>query len=59
MLPTNWLLAHFTTLLYFVSILLRLFVGLSLPGLRMYTQNFIGDRPILLSGVIIPVAAVN
>jgi len=55
MLPTNWLLAHFTTLLYFVSILLRPFVGLALPGLCMYTQNLIGN--LTLSSVIIPVAA--
>src|SRR6218665_2313570 len=31
MLPTNWLLAHFTTLLYFVSTTLCLFVGLAFP----------------------------
>ena len=57
MLPTNWLLAHFTALLYFVSMLLRHFVGLALPGLHMYTQNLIGN--IALSRVIIPVASVN
>ena len=57
MLPTNWLLAHFTTLLYFVSILLPLFVGLALPGLRLYTHTLIGN--ITLSSVIIPATAVN
>jgi len=43
MFPTNWLLVHFTTLLYFVSIhvLLRRFVGLAHLGLRMYTQYLI------------------
>jgi len=57
MLHTNWHLAHFTTLLYFVSILHRLFVGLAFSGPRMYAE--IGD--ITLASVIIhvPVAAVN
>src|SRR6218665_1412202 len=38
---TNWLLAHFTTLLYFVSILLRFYVhvGLAFPGPRMYAES--------------------
>src|SRR6218665_1215491 len=49
----NWLLANFTALLYFVSIPLRIFVGLALPRHRMFTQNLIGD--ITLSRVIIPV----
>ena len=57
MLPSNWLPAHFTTLLYYVSILLRPLVGLALSGLRMYTQNLNGN--ITLSSVIIPVAGVN
>ena len=57
MLPTNWLLAHFKTLLKFFSILFRPFVGLALPGLLMYTQNLIGN--LTLSSVIIPIAAVN
>ena len=39
----SYKLAHFTTLLYFVSILLRPFVGLALPGLRTYTHNPIGN----------------
>ena len=39
MLPTNWLLEHFTTLLYFFSVLLRLFEGLVLPGPRMYAET--------------------
>jgi len=58
MFPTNWLLAHFTTLLYFVSIglLLRHFVGLALPGPRMYAESY---WDITLSSDIIHVAAVN
>src|SRR6218665_3227689 len=39
MLPTNWLPAYFTTVLYIVSILLRLFVGLALSGPRMYADS--------------------
>src|SRR6218665_2893084 len=36
---TNWLLAPFTALLYFVSILLRLFLGLAFSGPRMYAES--------------------
>jgi len=39
MLPTNWLLAHFTTLLYFVSTLLRLFIVLALPIPHKYAES--------------------
>jgi len=39
MFPTNWLLAHFTTLLYFVSTLLGLFVSLALPRPRIVAES--------------------